>query len=391
MLAGRVRLLSDGLDRPSWRASPHPQGDLRAATVRRAHARPTTTTEDHPMNLTKAFRSLQTVADADPDAVRVARQRRSLFRTALASEGDIPGVVYSGSLQRRTQRDPLNDVDVIAVYDAAAHPDWGLPGESAAAALDHAREQIHRLLGTIDGTYGQVVRLAKPRNHAVKCFLDDPDNPDGFTVDVMPALRQPDGALLVPERLSDDWILTNPEHLIAEVARRQAGWDLFVPLVRVLKCWNDAHGKLMKSLTMEVFAIGTLAARPAAPLALQQFFASAVHQIDDPIQDPTGLCGEIQPDLDHDAMRELFDDAAGDAWHAVSLQADGKTDAAACRWRQVFGDAFPEPDGGCPVPDTGNGLAGFYIGTGITEAGAAAGAAAVTIERPSKVIDAPSG
>ena len=30
----------------------------------------------------------------------------------------------------------------------------------------------------------------------------DPDDPDAFTTDVIPALRQPDGTLLIPEALS---------------------------------------------------------------------------------------------------------------------------------------------------------------------------------------------
>jgi hypothetical protein len=51
----------------------------------------------------------------------------------------------------------------------------------------------------------------------------------------MPALRLRDGVLLIPEKSSKDWIRTNPEHLIQRVADRQKEWDLFRPLVRVLK------------------------------------------------------------------------------------------------------------------------------------------------------------
>src|SRR3954470_6263287 len=132
------------------------------------------------MNLTEAFDTIQSHADADPAAVKEARARRDLFRVALPTEDDVLEVVPSGSLARSTQRDPLNDVDVIVVYDADAHPEWGAPGNSAAAALDHAREQIHRLLGATDGTFAQAVRLASPRNHAVKCFLDEPDADGAF-------------------------------------------------------------------------------------------------------------------------------------------------------------------------------------------------------------------
>jgi hypothetical protein len=125
------------------------------------------------------------------------------------------------------------------------------------------------------------------------------------------------------------------------------------------------------------------------PRALQRFFQAAVYAVDQPIVDPAGLCGEIQPDLDRAAARDLLDEAAGQAWRAVNAQDAGDTDTAACHWRKVFGDDFPEPDGGCSKDDeesSGND-AGFNIGTG------AAGAAAAIGGKPKKrkIIDAPQG
>ena len=131
-------------------------------------------------------------------------------------------VIGSGSLARSTQRDPINDVDLILVFDDAPHPRWGITGESAAEALSETGTRVNGLLGATNGTCAQEVRLARPGNHAVKCFLDDPDAESPFTVDVMPALRQQDGTLLVPEKASDHWILTDPELLISRVATRQS-------------------------------------------------------------------------------------------------------------------------------------------------------------------------
>lgn len=350
------------------------------------------------MDLSEAFDTIQSHADADPAAVAEARARRDMFRDALPTEDDVLKVVPSGSLARSTQRDPLNDVDVIIVYDTAAHPEWGLAGESAAAALDHAREQIHRLLGATDGTFAQAVRLASPRNHAVKCFLDDPEAEGAFTVDAMPALRQAGGGLLVPEKRSQDWVRTDPEFLIAEVAHRQEEWDQFRPLVRLLKYWNDTHGKLMKSLVVEVLALKCLPVEGSRPRALQRFFSSAVYEIDRGVEDPAGICGEIQPDLDRDAARELLDDAAGHAWKAINAQDAGETDDAACHWRKVFGENFPEPEGGCPSDDDSgsNGGAHFNIGTGAAGAGAGAAGGEDKPKEPKKpkkrkVINAPQG
>jgi len=159
---------------------------------------------------------------------------------------------------------------VIIVFDAAEQPDWGQPGDSAEEALKYTGQRINALLGATNGTFAHEVRLARPGNHAVKCFLDDPDDPDAFTVDAMPALRLSDGVLLVPEKSSRDWIRTNPEHLIQRVADRQKEWDLFRPLVRVLKLWKDVHDTGLKSLTVEVLALnpprGNQSAAGALPL-----------------------------------------------------------------------------------------------------------------------------
>jgi hypothetical protein len=338
------------------------------------------------MDLTAAFDVLQQTADADPDHVAEARRRRDLFNAAFSSEDDVVEVVASGSLARSTQRDPINDVDVVIVFEAAPHPEWGQPGQSAGAALDHLQERVRSLLGSSEGTFGQEVRLARPRNHSVKCWLDDPDEDGAFTVDVMPALRQADGTLLVPEKTSERWILTDPERLIQEVRERQQNFPQFRPLVRTLKYWNDRNGKLMKSLAVEILALNHLPAEGTRPRALQLFFQAAVSAVMRPIEDPAGLCGEIQPGLDRDAARELLDDAASWAWKAVAAQDAGETDRAACLWREAFGDAFPEPPGGC-AKDEDDGSGGtFNIGTG-----AGAGAGIVGIDRPRPVTDTPQG
>ncbi len=100
--------------------------------------------------------------------------------------------------------------------------------------------------------------------------------------------------------------------------------------------------------------------------------------IDEPICDPAGLCGEIQPDLDRDRARELLDAAAGLTDDAVRAEVEGDEATARAIWREVLGDVFPAPSGGS---------GGSGAGTG-----AAAIVAPALIARPRRpVIDAPQG
>lgn len=326
------------------------------------------------MDIEDAFDELQKEVNAPLVAVKEARRRRDLFQDAFRGEHDVTETLPSGSLARGSQKDPINDVDVIIVYDQEAHPAWGLPGASAGDALDHVQERVHDLLGVTDGSVAKEVRLARTRNHSVKCWLDDPEVEGAFTVDVTPALRQRDEVLLIPEKESRKWIETAPEFLIRVVAERHQRWNRFVPLVRVLKRWGADQKTDMKSLMLEVLAFHHLP-EESRPKALARFFAAASTAVLAPVIDPAGLCGEIQPDLDRAAASLYLATAAEAAWRAVEAEARGDTDEAACLWRTIFGEIFPEPDGGCG-----------------SKAVAAAGAAAVISARPRRPVrDAPQG
>jgi hypothetical protein len=297
------------------------------------------------MSVESGFDDLQREVDADIATVREAQRRRNVFRTALPTADDVVEVVPTGSLARGTHKDPIHDVDVVVVYEADAHPEWGEPGDSALDALEHTRDLVNDKLGA-DGTEGEEVRLTRLQNHAVKCFLDDAETKDAFTVDATPALRHPERGFWIPERNNSMWVRSAPEHLNDLVAGRHAEWLQFAKLVRVLKRWNSDHGTHMKSLVVEVLALDHL---PVAdrPTAVARFFAAAQEAVWSPVCDPAGLCGEIQPDMDRGAASSALASAANAAARAVEAGARGEGRRAMCLWREVLGDIFPEPFGGC--------------------------------------------
>jgi hypothetical protein len=306
------------------------------------------------MELSTAFDTFQRRVNADSSQLAEARRRRDLIKKAFASEVEVVERIPSGSLARGTMLEPIHDVDYILVFESETHPDWGEDGPSSAGALSYLGQRINSLLGATNGTISKEVRLAAPRNHCVKCFFDDPEALLPFTVDVMPALRKRDDTLLIPEKLSDKWVPAKPEDLIARIAARHAIWNRFVPLVRVLKHWNaNVACAGMKSLTTEVLAYQCLPSSfvtgPSEhrPEALARFFTAAVVAIDQPILDPSGICGEIQPDLDVDLVRVKLQQASDDAYLAQAAQQRGDNDASICQWRKILGDRFPEPQAGC--------------------------------------------
>lgn len=335
-----------------------------------------------------AFNTHQSVVNAAPESVREARRRRNFFCDAFGKQPDVAETIPSGSLARGTQRDPIHDVDLIIVFRPEDHPDWDVGGGSAEEALEHIRGQVTSLLGVTAGTFAQEVRLTHLRNHVVKCFLDDPDDRNAFTVEVMPALRRAGGGLRIPERNSDTgWVNADPEFLLAEVAARHNEWRFFAPMIRTVKKWKDVANLDMKSLTAEVLALKCLPQPQSGQVltrsvALQQFFTAAASAVMQGVVDPAGWCGEIQPGLDRVAVRAALLESADIAARAVAAEHRGDHDTALCLWRSVFGPDFPEPPGGCPA-------AGTTSSAALLAGGVAVAAAPALIRRPVK--DAPQG
>ncbi len=266
---------------------------------------------------------------------------------------------------------------MVVVFKAEEHPSWGSPGPSADEALQAVREQVHELLHHETGTAANEVRRVDIKNHSLKCFLDDPEEENAFTVDLVPALTQGDH-LLIPETRNERWVPSDPEYMIGQVAARHATWGRFVPLVRVLKRWNYDHGAHMKSLVVEVLALHHLR-EAERPQALHKFFTAARARIYDPVVDPAGHCGTIQNDLDCAAAYEALDESESWAYKAALAEERDELEKAQCCWQKVFGEIFPEPTGGCPEEQDDNTGTGLLIGTG------------AAVIPPRKIIDAPQG
>jgi hypothetical protein len=124
------------LDRPS----PHGPGDRSAAkhpTVTIDQVSTTLFLAGVIMSISSGFDALQKAANASRESVAEGRLRRDQFRSALTTAPDVVEVVPSGSFARRTHKNPIHDIDLLVVYDASKHPDWGQPGASAGDALEH--------------------------------------------------------------------------------------------------------------------------------------------------------------------------------------------------------------------------------------------------------------
>ena len=268
------------------------------------------------------------------DSDSQARRLQQFFVDALATNENGGKAASYGSLSRGTHVDPIRDVDVLLVFDPALRPDWG-GGDGKSP--DQALAEVERMVAdAAEMTIWQ--GSTQLGDHSVKHFPAHTGTGFSAFVDIVPALPTGTGTLLIPNRAEARWLETDPGALRRRVRRRQSNWNDFIPLVRLLKAWNAAGGGVMKSLTIEVLAIELLPRAPASE-ALASFFSSASARIAEPVLDPSGLCGAVDPDLDIDRARQLLDEAAHQTGRAV---ATSDADEAAGIWRKVF-DRLQQP------------------------------------------------
>ena len=78
--------------------------------------------------------------------------------------------------------------------------------------------------------------------------------------------------------------------------------------------------------------------------------------------------------MDKAAARKSLEEAAEISYRAEDARERGETDEAACLWRKLFGEAFPEPEGGCGGIEWGGAIGGLGV-----------------VSRPRKPKDTPQG
>ena len=265
------------------------------------------------MTLEEAFSALQKKVDANPDVVQKARDRRNAFRKSLGIESDVKRTFASGSFARGSQIEPIKDVDLLALYDEAVHPDWGQAGDSAQAALEHLRDRIKERLGpdNVDPDSDiEPVRFTQVRDHAVTCWLDEPDAENAFTIDVVPALnRTADSGVplgfWIPETSSRAWIGSDPLYMVYRVLERhERSGGQFVKRSAAAQALQPRPGQADEGLDHGSAGAKAHARRARAPGAGD--LRRSRYPPRQPICDPAGYCGEIEPDLDRQAAADAF-------------------------------------------------------------------------------------
>ncbi len=211
----------------------------------RPSARQASTTAATEKELKRLAREIEPTATQKEGAKRSqAYLRRKLQEGGMGER--VLDSYLSGSYRRKTAIYPLEDVDIIFMIDPGAWPGalFGLADKPNPSTV------LQSFAGALRYRYRETSAFTQRRS--IRLELNH------LHVDCVPAIAI-DGSdfIWVGDRKSDAWIKSSPKrHEAALTSANQRNDGLVVPLVKLLKCWNQG---LPSKAQVRSFVVETLA------------------------------------------------------------------------------------------------------------------------------------
>jgi len=236
--------------------------------------------------------------------------------------------VLIGSATQGTLIRPVDDIDMMAVFDDSQDIYENSYQGNSQAFIQRVRYAFNTCKIETVGVRGQAVRL----------FYKS-----GASVDIAPVFRWNYGGYILPAG-DNSWIRTDPD-VQAQwfTAQDQRLSYHLLPMIRLLKRWNNEHGKQLKSYHLGVIVahtFGSLGSNRADAIA--KFFVWAQNHID--VFDPAGYSGNLSSYLTVLTRLNLTSrlaSAAARANNAIAAELRGDNREAIRLWRIEFGNEFP--------------------------------------------------
>lgn len=288
----------------------------------------------------------QNLEPTETDRDKIIRRHdfiRARLRGKIINDGRIPDFLI-GSYVRHTQIRPVNDVDIMVVFDSDSYR------ERYASTPQNFLRYLKLKLREI---FPETKLRTQPHSIGLK-FTQSPD------VDIVPAFLEDyeNEVFVIPDKDFIEYIETSPkQHQRIITEHNQFLQNKFMRIVKMLKKWRDYNEIELKSFHLEIFTMNVLN-RPFINYqgGLLYFFTNASNQIFDRCDDPTQLSGYLDSYLDYESKKRLskiFHSTSQKIKELNRLEASGKHQEAIAEWRKIFGPPFPKSE--TRVPNTYSG------------------------------------
>ncbi len=300
-------------------------------------------------NLHHHFRALLSNVNPSDGRMLLASSVPGDVRTWLKEhdfQTESPHTRLSGSYGRNTAICDIKDVDVLLL----------VPKES----LERTPNAVLLELKAVLDEYPDALAEATGQRRSV--HLEFPQY--GFHLDIVPAVaeRGLDRPLRVPDRPSQNWILSDPLGYAERLSElNQAMGEKVKPLIKLVKAWRDVQMKVRrpKSYVLEVMVLyavesGAIELRDRSTADnLADFFAYVLDKYRDLMDNGTESPRVPDPQVSgtyitrgwERAHFETFMRRAREADRAAQRALKAETvEAAAAEWGVLFGDLWPTAD-----------------------------------------------
>jgi hypothetical protein len=256
--------------------------------------------------------------------------RQTSVRDAVGRHLSVLDSFVTGSYKRHTMIAPLEqaDIDIMVILDAKYYVLHG-----HAALLDRTRRVLLK-------TYTKTPKISR-NGQAVTINFSD------FVVDVVPGFRRSGGGFLIPNSTERRWIETNPKvHETFLSTANAAHNGSLVPLVKMIKAWNRAAGRPLRSFYLELLVQSVLHNVTVSddPSGCRYVFDHAREKVRYTLPDPSGLAKTGVSGLQGVTVQQAIGRlqlAYNRAISAERLAGRGRIADAVEEWRKIFGNAFP--------------------------------------------------
>jgi hypothetical protein len=261
--------------------------------------------------------------------------KRTFIERALSKELSIREVHIIGSYARNTLIEGPEGIDIMFSLDKDQHGDWLRQTNGPSDCLRYIREKL----------------LERPEFHDADIETDHNSVIVGygkFKFKIMPAFKSERGYSIPSPNGRHHWISTNPRvfnKIMAHLDKKFKG--RMNEILKIVKGWNDANGKLLHSFHIENMVYEHFKDRPSNIISSLQedilnFYARLPTYIQNPTTEPVN--GErIDAYLDRDRSEAI--DRAQRTVDKLILAEDykrrGRYERALEYYKGVFGTKYP--------------------------------------------------
>jgi hypothetical protein len=287
------------------------------------------------------FRQIPPAFELSDTEQKDAARRQTEVREWIRQEFELEADFLSGSYKRHTKTKPLKDVDVLFVLGQNEKWRRQKPPNGTLQALEKCLKKGYTKPGQVEMARRSVTVEFE------KSYYPEGREGKVMSIDAVPAFGCSGGDYEIPDKVTGEWIRTNPEkHKEQATAKNKELGGCWVPLVKMAKGWNRANGKPVRpSFLIEVMAEELV--EPAFsmyPDEIRNFFAAMEANVGRVWLDPAGLgppvSDQMTPELVAQAKKAL-EEAQRKATLARRAEETGRQGDALRIWREILGDYFP--------------------------------------------------